>query len=135
VLFPEQRITNALAQIESSTTNSPNQGAAANGASRLAHRQIERHRRLAPVAELRSLGHSDDYSHSSTRAAPERMDSFARAQRMDCRALVIVSVPLGAFVGGYCGYTICRLVIFPLNGRPESQHNWIGWVNAESSAR
>ena len=46
------------------------------------------------------------------------------------RALVIVSVPLGAFVGGYCGYTICRLVIFPLNGRPESQHNWIGWVNA-----
>ena len=46
------------------------------------------------------------------------------------RSLVIVSVPLGAFFGGYCGYTICRLVVFPLDGRPESQHNWIGWVNA-----
>lgn len=46
------------------------------------------------------------------------------------RALVIVSVPLGAFFGGYVSYTICRLMIFPFDGRPESQHNWIGWVDA-----
>jgi hypothetical protein len=46
------------------------------------------------------------------------------------RALVTVSVPLGAFFGGYCGYIICRFLVFPFDGRPESQHNWIGWVDA-----
>ena len=46
------------------------------------------------------------------------------------RTLVTLSVPLGAFSGGYCGYTICRLMIFPFDGRSENQHNWIGWVDA-----
>lgn len=46
------------------------------------------------------------------------------------RTLVIVSVPLGAFLGGYSGYTVCRLMIFPMDGTAASQHNWIGWVDA-----
>lgn len=46
------------------------------------------------------------------------------------RTLVMVSLPLGAILGGSCGFIICRCFIFPFDGRPEGQHNWIGWVDA-----
>lgn len=45
------------------------------------------------------------------------------------RTLVILSVPVGTFLGGYGGSAICRL-IFRLQGRAETQHDWIAWVDA-----
>ncbi|HWD93167.1 MAG TPA: hypothetical protein VG938_12555 [Verrucomicrobiae bacterium] len=46
------------------------------------------------------------------------------------RALVLFSVPLGAFLGGYFGFMTCRLMIFVFDSKPENQHNWIGWIDA-----
>ena len=46
------------------------------------------------------------------------------------RLLVLFSVPLGALIGGGGGYAIGRFVVYPFDGGPESQHNWIGWMVA-----
>jgi hypothetical protein len=52
-----------------------------------------------------------------------------KRKRWWARFMIIASVPVGAFLGGYCGSSICSLVLH-LQGRGESHNDLISFAVA-----